>query len=62
MPVKLQVNKTEGLQLNTEKLKVFKVAINNPKRKLTYKLMAAKYGVSEITLYRIKSGENWGKV
>ena len=62
MPVKLQVNKTEGLQLNTEKLKVFKEAINNPKRKLTYKLMAAKYGVSEITLYRIKSGENWGKV
>jgi len=24
--------------------------------------MAEKYGVSEMTLYRIKSGENWGRV
>jgi len=24
--------------------------------------LAEKYGVSEMTLYRIKSGENWGKV
>ena len=27
-----------------------------------YKQMAEKYGVSEMTLYRIKSGENWGRV
>jgi len=24
--------------------------------------MAEKYGVSEMTLYRIKSGENWGRI
>jgi hypothetical protein len=24
--------------------------------------LAAKYKVSEMTLYRIKSGENWGRV
>lgn len=59
---KRQANKTEGLKLNAAKVKVIKEAINNPKRKLTYKLMAVKYGVSEMTLYRIKSGENWGKV
>ncbi len=59
---KRQANKTEGLKLNITKVKIIKEAINNPKRKLTYKLMAAKYGVSEMTLYRIKSGENWGKV
>jgi len=59
---KQQANKTEGLKLNATKVKAIKEAINNPKRKLTYKLMAAKYGVSEMTLYRIKSGENWGKV
>ena len=59
---KRQANKTEGLKLNAAKVKVIKEAINNPKRKLTYKLMAARYGVSEMTLYRIKSGENWGKV
>lgn len=59
---KRQADKTEGLKLNIVKVKIIKEAINNPKRKLTYKLMAAKYGVSEMTLYRIKSGENWGKV
>lgn len=59
---KRQANKTEGLKLNVTKVKAIKEAIKNPKRKLTYKLMAAKYGVSEMTLYRIKSGENWGKV
>ena len=59
---KRQANKTEGLKLNITQVRSIKEAINNPKRKLTYKQMAAKYGVSEMTLYRIKSGENWGKV
>ena len=59
---KRQANKTIGLKLNATKVKAIKEAINNPNRKITYKLMAAKYGVSEMTLYRIKSGENWGQV
>lgn len=59
---KRQANKTVGLKLNINQVKAIKEAINNPKRKLTYKQMAAKYKVSEMTLYRIKSGENWGKV
>jgi hypothetical protein len=59
---KMQANKTEGLKLNATKVKGIKEAINNPKRKLTYKQMAAKYKVSEMTLYRIKSGENWGHI
>lgn len=59
---KRQANKTEGLKLNVTKVKEIKEAINNPKRKLTYKQMAEKYEVSEMTLYRIKSGENWSKV
>lgn len=59
---KLQANKTVGLKLNITKVKSIKEAINNPKRRLTYKQMAAKYNVSEMTLYRIKSGENWSHV
>ena len=59
---KKQASKTEGLKLNVAKVKTIKDAINNPKRKLTYRPMATKYNVSEMTLYRIKSGENWGKV
>ena len=59
---KMQSGKTEGLKLNAAKVKTIKEYISNPKRKLTYKQMAAKYNVSEMTLYRIKSGENWGHV
>ncbi len=57
-----QANKTEGLKLNIIQVRSIKEAIKSPSRKLTYKQMAAKYKVSEMTLYRIKSGENWGKV
>lgn len=59
---KRQANKTVGLKLTLNQVKAIKDAIKNPNRKLTYSQMAAKYGVSEMTLYRIKSGENWGKV
>ena len=59
---KRQANRTEGLKLNAVQVKAIKESIKNPRRKLTYKQMAAKYGVSEMTLYRIKSGENWSKV
>lgn len=57
-----QANKTKGLKLSATQVKTIKVAISNPKRKLTYKQMAQKYGVSEMTLYRIKSGENWSRI
>lgn len=59
---KKQAAKSEGLKLNVAKVKAIKDAISNPKRKLTYKQMAEKYAVSEMTLYRIRSGENWSKV
>jgi predicted DNA binding protein len=59
---KRQANRTEGLKLTATQVKAIKEAIKNPKRKLTYKQLATKYGVSEMTLYRIKSGENWSKV
>lgn len=59
---KRQANRTEGLKLNAAQVKAIKEMIKNPKRKMTYSQMAAKYKVSEMTLYRIKSGENWGRV
>jgi uncharacterized lipoprotein YehR (DUF1307 family) len=57
-----QATRKKGLKLTIAQVKVIKETINNPKRKLTYKQIAAKYGVSEMTLYRIRSGENWGRV
>ncbi len=59
---KRQANRTEGLKLNITQVKSIKETLNNPKRKLTYRQLAEKYNVSEMTLYRIKSGENWSKV
>ena len=59
---KRQASKTVGLKLNAGQVKTIKDIINNPKRNITYKQLAAKYKVSEMTLYRIKSGENWGRV
>lgn len=57
-----QANRSRGLKLNATQVKTIKAAISSTKRKLTYKQMAQKYGVSEMTLYRIKSGENWGHI
>ena len=57
-----QANRSKGLKLNATQVRSIKTAINNPKRKLTYKQMAEKYDVSEMTLYRIKSGENWARI
>lgn len=59
---KRQANKTVGLKLNAAQVKTIKEIINNPNRKITYKKLAARYKVSEMTLYRIKSGENWGRI
>jgi len=59
---KRQANRTEGLKLSATQVKTIKDSIKNQKRKITYKQMAEKYGVSEMTLYRIKSGENWGRI
>ncbi len=57
-----QANRTKGLKLSLSQVRAIKSVIENPKRKLTYKQLAEKYDVSEMTVYRIKSGENWAQV
>lgn len=58
----VQHSRTKGLKLNAKQVQSIKTMIQNPKRKLTYKQIAEKYDVSEMTIYRIKSGENWSNV
>jgi len=58
----VQQSRTKGLKLNTTQVKSIKKILENPKRKLTHKQLAEKYDVSEMTIYRIKSGESWGQV
>jgi hypothetical protein len=52
----------KGLKLTLVEVKQIKKMLANPKRKLTHKQMAEKYGVSEMAITRIKRGENWGYV
>src|SRR5450432_4631725 len=59
---KVQANRTVGLKLTASQVKSIKKTLTDPKRKLTIKKLADKYGVSEMTMYRIKSGENWSRV
>jgi hypothetical protein len=57
-----QANRTEGLKLTASQVKKIKGILNNKKRNITIKKLAENYGVSEMTMYRIKSGENWGRI
>jgi NUMOD4 motif len=59
---KVQANRTEGLKLNASQVKSIKKTLDDKKRKITIKKLAEKFGVSEMTMYRIKSGENWSKI
>ncbi|RYZ52572.1 MAG: hypothetical protein EOO14_16560 [Chitinophagaceae bacterium] len=59
---KKQAEKEVGLKLTAAQVRRIKDMLNNDKRRLTIKQMAEKYDVSEMTMYRIKSGENWGRV
>ena len=57
-----QANRTVGLKLTAVQVRRIKDQLNNKNRRLTIKQIADKYEVSEMTLYRIKSGENWSRV
>jgi hypothetical protein len=59
---KKQANRQVGLKLTITQVKKIKDQLNNDKRRLTIKQLADKYEVSEMTMYRIKSGENWSSV
>lgn len=57
-----QANKTEGLKLTAAQVKKIKAVLHNKNRNITIRQLASNYGVSEMTMYRIKSGENWGRI
>lgn len=49
-------------KLSEEKVRLLKKKIHDPNRKTRMKMLAKRFGISEMQLYRIKSGENWGSV
>jgi hypothetical protein len=57
-----QASRTTGLKLTAVQVRKIKELLGSENRKLTIKQIADKYAVSEMTLYRIKSGENWSSI
>jgi len=57
-----QANREVGLKLTAKQVRRIKDLLNKKERRVTIKQLAEKYAVSEMTMYRIKSGENWGRI
>ena len=57
-----QANRAEGLKLTAVQVKKIKKILSSKNRNVTIKKLAQNYSVSEMTMYRIKSGENWGRI
>jgi len=54
--------KHQGSKLNSTQVMVIKKRLFDPNRKTRIKMLARQFGVTEMQLYRIKSGENWGHI
>lgn len=49
-------------KLTEAKVMLIKRKLNDPNRRTRLKMIAKQFGISEMQLYRIKTGENWGSV
>lgn len=58
----IQATRTIGRKLTATQVKTIKKTLETKTRSLTIKQIATQYGVSDMTIYRIKSGENWARV
>jgi hypothetical protein len=51
-----------GRTLTETQVMLLKKKLLNPNRKTKMKILAKQFGVTEMQLYRIRSGENWGDI
>ena len=49
-------------KLTAGRVRLIKRKIFDPNRKTRMRIIAKQFGISEMQLYRIKSGENWGHI
>lgn len=54
--------KSDGMKLTTTQVIRLKKELVNPNRKTRLKMLAKQFNISEMQLYRIKRGENWGHI
>ncbi len=52
----------DGAKLTTTKVMMLKKQLANPNRKTRIKMLAKQFGISEMQVYRIRSGENWSQI
>lgn len=52
----------KGMKLDSTQVMRIKRMIFDPQRKTRMRIIAKQFGVSEMQLYRIKTGENWASV
>ncbi len=57
-----KVHKPRTAKLTETRVKLLKRKLNDPNRRTRLKMIAKQFGVSEMQLHRIKTGENWGYV
>ncbi|HIP49720.1 MAG TPA: HNH endonuclease [Lutibacter sp.] len=60
--VQLANKKRRNSKLNEKKVALLKKRLFDPNRKTRIKMLAKQFGISEMQVWRIKSGENWGNV
>lgn len=54
--------KSDGHKLTSTQVMLLKKRLLDPNRKTRLKILAKMFGVSEMQLQRIKTGENWGHI
>ena len=54
--------KHQGYKLTSTQVMLLKRRLHDPNRKTRLKIIAKQFGVTEMTLYRIKTGEIWGHI
>lgn len=57
-----QRKRSNGHKLTLTQVIRLKKLILDPQRKTRMKILAKQFGISEMQLFRIKSGENWGHI
>lgn len=55
-------HKSDGAKLTITKVMLIKKLLAKPDQKTRLKMIAKQFGVSEMQIRRIKSGENWGYI
>ena len=54
--------KADGAKLTSTSVIRIKKMLQDPNRKTRIKMIAKQFGISEMQIFRIKSGENWGHI